>query len=695
MFFSGDCHSVVSDPAGPKVPLRLRNVSGKTASMKTIEPIGIRHLGWLLAAAAAFQPAGTALSATDPSLNVSLTRSNQSVTLSWGGVSVVPYQVEASSTLTDWTNISPVMTGSGSFTISVVGQSQDFFRVKRLFPAAPGTASFDPLTGLLTVVGDNAHTVITVANDGFGNIIVNGGAIPITGGVPTVTNTVLIQVLGSPGDDQITIGNSLPPAHLFGAEGNDTLIGGSGNDMLVGGPGADTLIGGRGGDLIYPDGGDTVVWNPGDGSDVIEGSGGNNTLVFNGANVNENISISANGPRLRFTRDVANITMDVNGVQTVDFNALGGADNITINDLTGTSFTPVNIDLASPPGTTNGDAQADAVIVNGTAGPDVFNVAANGNAVEVSGVGALVHIAGGELANDRIVINGVGGDTVNVNGTSGPDTMNVVASPLAGYARTIVSGYTIPVDVSGSLTLNVNGLAGNDMITGGNGLAALGIQIVYDGGDGDDTIIGGDGNDIIIGGAGNDTVSGGRGNDVILLGDGNDTFVWNPGDGSDTVEGQAGTNTLVFNGANVNENINISANGTRLRFFRDVANITMDVNGVQIVDFNALGGADNITVNDLTGTAVTQVNVDLAGTLGGTTGDGQADAVIVNGTAAPDTISITANAGAVDVSGLAAQVHIAHPEVANDALIVNGLGGIDLISTGPGVTTLIGVTVNQ
>ena len=39
-------------------------------------------------------------------------------------------------------------------------------------------------------------------------------------------------------------------------------------------------------------------------------------------------------------------------------------------------------------------------------------------------------------------------------------------------------------------------------------------------------------------------VIGGRGNDVALLGAGNDTFVWNPGDGSDTVEGQAGNDTL-------------------------------------------------------------------------------------------------------------------------------------------------------
>ena len=50
-----------------------------------------------------------------------------------------------------------------------------------------------------------------------------------------------------------------------------------------------------------------------------------------------------------------------------------------------------------------------------------------------------------------------------------------------------------------------------------------------------------------------------------MLGAGNDTFVWNPGDGSDTVDGQAGNDTLLFNGANVNENIDISANGRRMR----------------------------------------------------------------------------------------------------------------------------------
>ena len=122
------------------------------------------------------------------------------------------------------------------------------------------------------------------------------------------------------------------------------------------------------------------------------------------------------------------------------------------------------------------------------------------------------------------------------------------------------------------------------------------------------------GADTLIGGAGNDTVTGGQGNDFAVLGDGNDTFVWNPGDGSDIVEGGAGTDTLVFNGANIGENIDISANGGRVRLSRDVGNVTMDLNSVEHIQLNALGGADTVTVNDLTGTGVTQVAIDLGAT---------------------------------------------------------------------------------
>ena len=87
------------------------------------------------------------------------------------------------------------------------------------------------------------------------------------------------------------------------------------------------------------------------------------------------------------------------------------------------------------------------------------------------------------------------------------------------------------------------------------------------------------------------------------MGAGDDTFIWDPGDGSDVVEGEEGSDRW-FQRANIGERIDLSANGDRLRFTRDVGAISMDVDDVEAIDVNALGGADRVTVNDLTGTDV-------------------------------------------------------------------------------------------
>ena len=162
----------------------------------------------------------------------------------------------------------------------------------------------------------------------------------------------------------------------------------------------------------------------------------------------------------------------------------------------------------------------------------------------------------------------------------------------------------------------VDARAGDDRvrIDDANGAFTDVIPTLLDGGFGSDNLAGGAGAERLSGGPGNDSIDGNRGNDLALMGAGDDTFVWDPGDGSDTIEGQSGSDTMRFNGAAAAENIDLAANGNRLRFFRDVANITMDPNDVETVAFNALGGADTINVNDLTGTDVTSVRLDLAGT---------------------------------------------------------------------------------
>ena len=457
------------------------------------------------------------------------------------------------------------------------------------------------------------------------------------------TENLVVNANG--GDDTITAGNGLAgliKLTIDGGTGNDTITGGDGDDRLLGGDGNDLITGGRGNDTaLLGAGDDTFVWNPGDGSDVVEGQDGTDTLVFNGSNVSEKINISANHGRVSLVRDVGNVTMDLNGVEHIQLNALGSADNITVNDLSGTGVTQVAIDLASPPGSGVGDGAADTVTVNATKYDDVIAVQGQNGSLTVTGLPEAITISGSESTDTLVVAGGAGNDTL--------------------------SAATLP--------------AGNTTLT-------------LDGGSGNDTIIGSQGDDILLGGDGNDTVTGGRGNDTALLGNGNDTFIWNPGDGSDTVEGQAGTDTLVFNGANINERMDISANGERARLTRDVGNITMDLNGVERIQINALGGADSITVNDLTGTDVTRVALDLSAPTGSGQGDGQPDTVIVNGTAGDDQIKVVSSGASVVVNGLAAQVTIAGAEGGKDSLVINGLAGNDTINASALNAGQISLTIN-
>ena len=184
------------------------------------------------------------------------------------------------------------------------------------------------------------------------------------------------------------------------------------------------------------------------------------------------------------------------------------------------------------------------------------------------------------------------------------------------------------------------------------------IELTIDGGAGDDQLLGSQGADAFLGGDNDDDIFGDNGNDVALMGGGDDAFRWDPGDGNDTLEGQDGTDSMLFVGSNASENIDIAANGGRVRFFRNVANVTMDLDDVETIDFRALGGADNVVVGDLSGTDLTLNSIDLGGPNGG--GDGQADTVTVNGTNGADVFGAAGDAGGVDVSGLSADGQ--HPQ---------------------------------
>lgn len=252
--------------------------------------------------------------------------------------------------------------------------------------------------------------------------------------------------------------------------------------------------------------------------------------------------------------------------------------------------------------------------------------------------------------------------------------------------------------------IKVKGDNGNDSIRidDANGAFTDSIPTTIAGGNGNDSLQGGQlqtaaENETFYGGNGNDTVDGGKGNDTAYLGNGNDTFRWDPGEGSDVIEGQNGTDTMLFNGAAGTDNVTLSANGGRLDFFRVQGTIHMDTNDVEIVDYHALGGADTTQVNDLTGTDVTQTNVDLASAIGGTATDGVTDTVDVNGTDGVDNINVQGNGSGADVTGLATAVSVRHADPADSAtpdhLTVNTLAGADNVVQNVG--NQIQLTVNN
>jgi Ca2+-binding RTX toxin-like protein len=367
---------------------------------------------------------------------------------------------------------------------------------------------------------------------------------------------------------------------------------------------------------------------------------------------------------------------------------LGGQDVIALSEANG----------ALPAANLFGGAGND-VLTGGSGGDQLFGQAGNDTLLGKGGFDLLFGgsendtLTGGDAddqsfgqsGNDRMVWNpgddtdlnegGDGVDTVEVNGGNGGEQFTATANGTrVRFDRVTPAPFAIDIGTSEKLVVNANG--GDDRFAATGSLAAL-IAITVDGGTGNDALLGGNGADLLLGGDGNDFADGNQGNDVALLGAGNDSFQWDPGDGSDVVEGQDGSDAMAFNGSNVGENMDVSANGGRVRFTRNVAAITMDLNDVESIVAKTLGGADNLVVNDLSGTDVVDVVADLAAVGGGD--DGQPDNVITNATNGDDVVSVTGAGPNAQVNGGPARVSVSGAIAGSDRATVNALAGDDVV----------------
>ncbi|MFD1882099.1 calcium-binding protein [Paracoccus pacificus] len=149
----------------------------------------------------------------------------------------------------------------------------------------------------------------------------------------------------------------------------------------------------------------------------------------------------------------------------------------------------------------------------------------------------------GESSLNSMVIQ----DEAVINGTKGADYIYATHTNNAYHNNKISAGNGNDVVNANRGFDTVHGGAGNDKIAGGEDADILygdsGRDALF-GGSGNDRIFGGLDNDMLYGSTGRDFLNGGGGNDLVQGGLGNDTLLGAAG--SDTLEGGAGSDRFVF-----------------------------------------------------------------------------------------------------------------------------------------------------
>ncbi len=148
---------------------------------------------------------------------------------------------------------------------------------------------------------------------------------------------------------------------------------------------------------------------------------------------------------------------------------------------------------------------------------------------------------------------------------------------------------------------------------------------------------------------------------------------------------------MTFNGAGVDEAFDVSANGQRVRFFRNIGNITMDLDDVEQIDLATLAGVDSVRVRDMAGTDLTTLDNTLEGTPASGTGDGAIDTITIDGTNGDDAIVVTGANGSVTVAGLVATVNLTAADY--HALVIDTLAGTDMTDSSGLAPNTVGLTV--
>lgn len=180
-------------------------------------------------------------------------------------------------------------------------------------------------------------------------------------------------------------------------------------------------------------------------------------------------------------------------------------------------------------------------------------------------------------ANRDVMIGGKGDDAYYVSNAT-----DVIIENEDEGIDTVISdiSYHLGNNVE---NLTIEGTRANVKAEGNNiGNIIIGSSVANElvGYGGNDYLYGGDGDDTLYGGADDDTLVGGKGNDFVSGSTGNDTFIFNKGDGIDTVREYSGDNDVIKLAKDISKN--------NIAIYKD--------NNDLMIDYGEEIGVDRITV---------------------------------------------------------------------------------------------------
>ncbi len=210
-------------------------------------------------------------------------------------------------------------------------------------------------------------------------------------------------------------------------------------------------------------------------------------------------------------------------------------------------------------------------------------------------------------ASATVTVNAAG-DPITFTGDDAADNLVLtVSGGKIAHNLPASQGFASPTDLDPNTpdTQERDVAGANIVVRGGGGadiLNAAGLGNTYNsldiqGDAGDDTVTGGGKPDSLAGGEGDDRVVGGPGNDTMTGGNGNDVLVWNNGDASDTMDGDAGNDEIEVNGAaNAGDDFRITPGANGRTTFQRVNLVGFTLNTLaERMTVSGLGGDDIIT----------------------------------------------------------------------------------------------------